>query len=300
MLNKNESAMIFQMLAKEVGMIPTREMITVWMGMKTARLSGSGKSIKIMENASIKLGLSTVRSHKKYIGIRDVGKGGWSNKFGGEFPSSSDKGDWLLYIAKNKDLALKARLAEDEDREFDFGDELGIPSCCSKFYIEKQHEAMEKQNDYVPLVLKNSNSNGPHNYHLNYVAQYFGYSLISFFPCSFECTQAIEKAKKGFSILKDVAPDLAEETLQYLKMPILYTEYRGLYAFGDSYYEPETRVLKYSNTMIRGTLPQTSVVFSKLIKGNSLEVISNNNVRIFNDRKHISDLRGENVSICLF
>lgn len=293
-------AEVFSSLAIKVGMIPTREMIAVWAGLKSIRIGGPESMIQTLEEAARQLGLASVRSTRKYRGKRDIGKGGWSNKFGGSYPLESPHGDRLLYVAQSAETALTAREAEEEDREFDFGGELGIPPCCARFYVENQDRAMAKQNDYVPLVLRNTKGMAPYDPLLNYVAQYFGYSLISFFPCSFNCQHAKQVAQRSYEALAAVAPALAEETLRFQRMPILYTEYRGLYAFENAHFDPESRMLTYDRQRIHGTLPTTSSIFRQLLGGNRLQILDQDHVRILNGRDPVAELRGENVSACIF
>lgn len=293
-------AEVFSTLATQVGMIPTREMIAVWAGLKSIRIGGPEAMIRTLEEATHQLGLASVRSTRKYKGKRDIGKGGWSNKFGGSYPLESPHGDWLLYVAKAPETAVKAREAEEEDREFDFGGELGIPACCARFYVENQDRAMAKQNDYVPLVLRNTKGRAPYDPLLNYVAQYFGFSLISFFPCSFTCQHAKQVAQRSYEAVAAIAPTLAKETLRFQRMPILYTEYRGLYAFENAQFDPDTRLLSYDRTRIHGTLPTTSAVFRQLLGGNRLHILDQDHVRILKGHDLVAELRGENVSACIF
>lgn len=292
--------LIFSNLVKKVGMIPTREIISVWAGLKSARIGVSEKNISTIESAIAQLGLASIRSTQKYTGIRDIGKGGWANKFGKSLAKGSQNGDWLLYIAKNYDTAKTARDAEEDDREFDFGGALGIPECCAQFYLKNQNSAMSKQNDYVPFVLRNTTGTAPYNYMLNYVAQYFGYSLISFFPCSFECEHADKVARKTYEILARISPDIAYETLQFQKCSILYTEYHGLFAFEGAEYDSTTKLLHYDPRLIHGTLPSSSFISKQLIQGDRLEIISKSHVIVAKENITISEIRGENVSICIF
>lgn len=299
-MKHREAAGVFAKLAERVGMIPTREIVAVWAGLKTSRIGGTETTIRLVEEAARPLGLATVRSTRKYLGRRDIGKGGWSNKFGGSFPVDSPCGDWLLYIAKSADQAQAAREAEEDGREFDFGGELGIPACCARFYVENQDRAMAKQNDYVPLVLRNTASEAPYDPLLNYVAQYFGYSLISFFPCSFCCPHAKAIAQRSLDVLIEVSPALANDTLRFQRMPVLYTEYRGLYAFEGARFDAATGLLSYCREKIHGTLPTSSSVFRKLLQGDHLELLGKDHVRILSGSEHVAELRGENVSACIF
>jgi hypothetical protein len=300
-MNRTEQVtQLFTTLAGQVGMISTREIIAVWAGLKSARIGGSESTVRLIEDAARQLGLASTRSTLKYKGKRDIGKGGWSNKFAGSYSVESKHGDWLLYIAPSDDIAMRAREAEEEDREFDFGGELGIPDCCARFYVQNQEKAMAKQNDYVPFVLRNTQEDAPYDPLLNYVAQYFGFALISFFPCSFNCEHAKSVAQRSYEAVANVAPALAAETMHFQRMPILYTEYRGLYAFGGAHYDGATGRLAYDPLRIHGTLPPTSAVFRYLRQGNCLQVLAKDHVRVLHNDQRIFELEGDNVSACIF
>src|SRR5262249_36047209 len=117
-----------------------------------------------------------------------------------------------------------------------FGFLLGIPHCCIEAYKRFQPIAKLKQNDFVPLVLGNTEGSVPYSFWNNYVAQYYGRSLLSFFPCSFNCPAAESIARKTYSILQQCSPQWADSFLAIQRANILYTEYLGLHLFPSTHY----------------------------------------------------------------
>jgi hypothetical protein len=295
-----EVGVLIETLADRHGLLRAREILTAWAGLKSARVGVAPGDMMSFTQIVETLGLAWCRSNRKYLGKRDIGKGGWSNKFGGTIPVNSPRGDWLIYVAREAVAAEGARAAEEDNREFDFGSNLGIPHCCANFYLKYQDAAYAKQNDYVPFVLDETIGSPPYDFRLNYVAQYFGYALISFFPCSFQCRAASRVAQQSLELLQHYAPRLATETVRLLKCPVLYTEYHGLYLFEKASWDARTGTLRYDPKRIRGTLPLNCAVFGKLRSGRTLIVESKHAVIIQRSGQDIAALRGENVSMCVF
>lgn len=267
-------APLIEAMAEKHGMLRAREILCVWAGLKNARVGVAPADLGSFTQIIDAFGLAWCCSSRKYLGKRDIGKGGWSNKFGCTVPAVSPGGDWLVYVARDATKAEAARSAEEDNREFDFGSSLGIPACCARFYLEYQDAAYAKQNDYVPFVLDQTAGTPPYDFRLNYVAQYFGYSLISFFPCSFQCHPAARVAQRTLELLQRYVPQLATETVRLQRCPVLYTEYRGLYLFEKSNWEAKSGALHYDPKAIRGTLPLDSAIFRKLRAGRALAVES--------------------------
>jgi hypothetical protein len=228
---------------------------------------------------------------------RDVGKGGWSNRFGLEVPASDGRGDWLVYVASSERAATAARDAEAEQRDADFGTALGIPACCTEFYLAHRELAFRKQNDYVPLVLDNTRGPFPYNFWNNYVAQYFGYSLISFFPCSFNCERAAQVARRTHDFLRGVCTRFAGRFTYMQRQSILYTEYRGLFLFEGARYRRGH--LDYEPDLIHTTL-RDAALMKPLAAGQRLRINAKHDVDILVGDAVIRSCRGENVSACIF
>ena len=282
-----------------LGPIPAKESLLAALGYKTSRLGVHPnlfhEIIKIFDNYNVQYVIGNFR----YTYILDIGKGGWSNRFGSEthINDVNSNGDYFLYIADNLKKAKAAREKEEAEKEFEFGENLGIPPCCAQFYVDHADEAFKKQNDFVLFVLEKTNSNPPYNYWNNYIAQYFGYSLLSFFPCSFDCKESIKVSKQIFNILHKIYPGFANKFLFYHKQNILYTEYRGIYLFEKS--PLLSGIISYDNSKIHSTIKNSSLG-KTIFDCDKIKIVKKNHCIFYNKDNIVRVLNGENVGLCLF
>jgi len=286
-------------ISKILGAIPAKEALLAILGYKTSRLGVQScayeKIILLFNEFNVKYVVGNFR----YTYNSDIGKGGWSNKFRSEIPINDTNaiGDYLFYIADNTNKAKIARDNEESEKEAAFGEDLGIPSCCAQFYVDNADRAMKKQNDFVTLVLENTFSDPPYNYWNNYVSQYFGYSLLSFFPCSFDCKKSISISKKIYNILLNIYPEFAKQFLYYHKQNILYTEYRGIYLFENT--QCKNDMINYSNSKIHSSIKNSSI-YKSIIKSDKLAVYNKNHCAFLNKSRVLREIKGENIGLCLF
>jgi len=299
MISNHLSKKIILEISKILGPIPAKETILAVLGYKTSRLGVHPKYYNSIIALFKQFDIKYVIGNYRYTYKLDVGKGGWSNKFGDEtyINDKNSYGDYFFYIADNIEKAKISRDNEETEQEAEFGETLGIPSCCADFYVDNADKAMEKQNDFVTLVLENTYSDPPYNYWNNYVAQYFGYSLLSFFPCSFDCKESIIVSKQIYNILYDIYPEFSDQFLYYHKQNILYTEYRGIYLFENTKYDKENIV--YNDSRIHSSIKNSSI-YKTIMQSNRFVVHNKNHCMFFNKMDFIRQLKGENIALCLF
>lgn len=188
-----------------------REIIEALAGFKLSRLNISEFQIEELKKWCIKNGLFYSIS-KYYIEehIYNEGKGRWSNSG----RKNSISGIKFFYLSKNQDDVISAKIAEEKSNFESFsimGDLLKIPKCCQKFYNEKRSKAVHNYYDeYAPLIEKNTSSIGRIiDWKSNYLSQYFGYSLIHYYPCKFNCIKTKERASKIFTLIQDHSKPMA-------------------------------------------------------------------------------------------
>jgi hypothetical protein len=128
------------------------------------------------------------------------------------------------------------------------------------------------------------------------VSQYFGFSLLSHFPCSFNCKRSAELAKRYFRILQKYSKDWAENFKKYQKSAILFTENTGIFLIEK--FNFKNNLLKYDNSQIESTLKNK--IFSSLKEGNNIKIINKNHVMIREDNKVKEELNRENTGMCIF
>jgi hypothetical protein len=288
---------LYHELRVKLDPLRTREVLLAAASMKTSRLGGPDRLLDWLETVADAHRVSYVEANYRVVTLRDIGKGGWANQILRKVPRNSPQGDRLIYLANSKAVAIEARDAEAAGREANFGAVLGIPACCTEFYLHYQQHASQKQNDFVPIVLDNTNGRGPYNFWNNYVAQYFGYSLLSFFPCSFNCARAAEVSKQTYEFLSKVNRKFADAFVHLQRQSILYTEYRGIFLFEGGRHDGHS--IRYNPNKIRTTL-QSAALMQPLLAGSRLTIHAKHLADIRRGSALLKTCRGDNVSVCLF
>lgn len=158
--------------------------------------------------------------------LRSKSYSGFSHK---HFPSDELGQDVMVYgvVAKDIDVAREFKAAHNPVDHMKIGAMLGYPACCSKEFVKywniSQDPIFEIAYNTVPhthqlspddpLVVEKGD---PRLYvHLRYA----GLRIIPWFPCSFDCEESKERAKKWQSIIDDISPGTSERMITLLGMP---------------------------------------------------------------------------------
>lgn len=169
-------------------------------------------------------GLAMARSDYKILKFVPLDKG-YANK-GYRLPVTSPLiGDVFVYISRSADLAREAKTADYLNDHEMLGRALGYPECCIQFYL-KHKDAITEDDDYVRLALKQSKTRHPE---LNVLARYFDVTLLSHFPCSFDCSASLQIALRHLETLHRHSYGLAEYVLNVLRKPAILTEQDGIH-----------------------------------------------------------------------
>lgn len=185
-------------------------------------------------------------SEEKYLTLEDQNKGGFSNKFGISVPVEVEEGYFLVYFGNNLQSVYHAKFCEEAGLDNHFGEYLNIPLCCRDFYAQFHKKANMYQNDLSPFTAVNTidlRSTNPWSSHLS---QYFGFSLFSYFPCSFNCQITAEKAKESYQFLAQIDLDFAKKFYEYQHKNYLYTEWDGIFCFHESTYNKSDDIFYYN------------------------------------------------------
>jgi hypothetical protein len=229
---------------------------------------------------------------------RDIGKGGWSNKYDEREDLSASKGDHAVYVSTSQKNLTQAVNADIHGDEGEFGTNLGIPSCCVDFYLTNQDAAYQKQNDFVPLVAANTKYLHSFNFWNNYVSQYFGYSFLSFFPCSFTCEHAARMAQNTYDLMYSILPVEADEIVHFQKQPILYTEYRGIYLFEGAKFEHQKTIIK--DCMLHSTLNLNAKSHQFISKTREIKVLAKGELQFTLEDRGIQLVKNKDWAMCTF
>lgn len=139
-------------------------------------------------------------------------------------------GIYFMYVSRNKVTAKKAKMLEEENNHIEFGKILGYPVCCCSFFEKNFSEASEGTNDLTVHTFRESNG-FTFPWQNNNCLRGFDISLISYFPCRFDCLESKKQAEKNFSVLKKYDTDTAKYFENALKSAVIYSEGVGVYNF---------------------------------------------------------------------
>lgn len=294
----SSSKTVFQQMISAVGLLQTREIMSAWAGLKVARIGVKPHLLEVTLSHLSKLSLKYHVMPDLVFTKRDIGKGGWSNSFDERKGLPRSKGDHLIYISKDAGALAIAVKAELMGKEGDFGSSLGIPECCVRFYLDNLEEASRKQNDFVTLVYRNTLQNHSFNFWNNYVSQYFGYSFLSFFPCTFNCSKAAKFSQNTCELMRSILPEAADKTIYFQKQPILFTEYRGIFLFENA--KVNDGKITVSNSIMHSTLGPRSKTLQWVSKVKAIEVMSKEMVAFYGKQSKKTVIKDENMAMCTF
>jgi len=130
------------------------------------------------------------------------------------------KGMHFVYISKDKGKAIMANVLEMKNDHRSFGMLLGYPKCCVDFYVKNASEMAKTDNDFLRQTVKSSKG---YNYPFfsNIGKRSMDITLLSHFPCRFDCEESIKLAKKNLDLMKQHFPRLAERYQEELKGRVL-------------------------------------------------------------------------------
>jgi len=274
-----------------------KEIILVHGGVKpSTRITLSGSQLKSFQEFSREYGLYITESDHKVIAKGDTGKGGWKNKVLGIVDKNSKEGDPSYYIARSKEMVDEAKDAEFLDSN-KFGQSLGYPKCCQEFFKQYFILANKKQCDFVLYTLSETKEDYPYDFYNNYASRYFGYSLLSHFPCSFNCKESSNLAKNYYEMLKKYSKKWANTFLYCQKSAIIYTEYRGIFLLKN--FELDGNVLRYGDSYwLYSTIINKNL---HILNGaNNILINSKNNFSARKGERVLKNFRGENVGLMIF
>jgi hypothetical protein len=272
-----------------------REILLAAAGVKVSRTCLSDAKLAYLHEVADQYGFCLATSSVRYILCPDTGKGGFCNDIA-RVAGLEEKSGWLnVYIASDASLAEAGKLLEEAGDDELFGLLLGIPPCCREAYARLQPVARAKQNDLVPLALDNTPDTMPYDPWLNYLANYFGRALLSFFPCSFRCQVASAAAKSTFEMLAECDEAWARSFLDLQRTNILYTEYQGLHLFRRPFVDGS---IHYGPDDFDSTEP--TEVAELIRRGDRLDVRGKRQVDIYRGEELIGVLEGEDIGMCVF
>ena len=293
---------LFAALRPRVSFQTLREILLAAHGQKVARLCLSEMEIPWMVAELEKNGLRVGLHPRKLILSPDQGKGGWVSGYGTEVSLESPLPGYIqLYTGRDPTRVLEAQKAEHACRFGAFGRLLAYPPCCIAFYEASLPVAEQEQGDFLLTLLDASLKGRSEQLPVfpawtNVGAQYFGYGLISFYPCSFFCAEAATAAREAWRLLRMYDRELADQALAAARLPLLYTEYEGVYAFHEA--ELEGNTLVYDNSSIECSL--RGILADVLSAGDRILIHSARSVEVFCRDTLLARLNSRKLGMMLF
>jgi hypothetical protein len=135
----------------------------------------------------------------------DEGKGNWSN-IGRRFASDGVR---FVYVSLDQAEVREALAAE---RAADFAPQvlgrlLRIPTCCTEFF--QAHKALAELrffDEYAYLTSLHSAADGTFDWRMNYLGQYFGYSLHGHYVCRWDCPETLRRVERVSELVRTISP----------------------------------------------------------------------------------------------
>lgn len=122
---------------------------------------------------------------------------------------------------------------------------LGMPSCCTDFHVEN---ALNMRADPLYEIACNTSSAEMHEENrsniilptsdplLNIAWRYQEWSFIQHLPCSFDCEESGDIARRNYDVIAEcTSQDRAEYLLSWLKLPLTWSGYHGLVNLRNAY-----------------------------------------------------------------
>ena len=245
----------------------------------------------VLEELELKFFLSP----QKYLFNTDVGKGGFSNSAATLLPHNAPCGSFMVHLGRDIGAVFVAREADLSGDDVELGKALGVPDCCIGAFVRNAEEAADAQNDFT-LFACVSTCGEPDPWVIN-CAQYFGYGLVSHFPCSMNCEKTAAIAKAAARLLHDRASEIAAQFLRYQAASYLYTEYDGVYAFLERPKKSHQDEWIYDGRQIE--MSSRGLLSEALRKGNRLTVRAPSDFTIMSRTSEVMTVRSEAVFLLL-
>ncbi len=202
-------------------------------------------------------------------------------------PIDSDKkGYFFVYISKDKEKTTEAKRLEGEGKHEELGVLLGYPRCCSVFFSDHFEEESRKDNDYTLRALgKSEGFEFP--FFSNIAARHFDLSLLSHFPCSFNCEKSVEIAENHLEVVERYDKEIAEIIRGMLKGAVVYTENEGVFLLRQC-------KLEHNRLYYKGVMGTGSSQLAEMLKNAEyIDIMNKNRIRL-------DGLEMKNVGFMLF
>jgi hypothetical protein len=137
-------------------------------------------------------------------------------------------------VAKDLETAQKFVDASNKGDNVTQGELLGYPKCCCEAF-QKNWNAQKVLDPCYEAALNTKHSKQIQNaVYLdgngltNVMLRYFGVKVIPFFPCSYDCKEALEIAKVWQSVMETMDADATKTAVDMLNQPLTWSMYKQI------------------------------------------------------------------------
>ncbi len=199
---------------------------------------------------------------------------------------SKEEGYFFVYVSKKKELAKAAKQLESRGKHMELGLLLGYPKCCSEFFERNYEEQSKRNNDFTLIALRNSNG-FIFPFYTNIATRHFDISLLSHFPCRFNCSCSIKIAKQRLELIKEYSKETADLIEGIMKGAVIYSEDRGVFLL-------RYPRLKDSKIFYQGIMAtRNNKIYELLRNAEYIEILNKNSIAI-------GKIEINNIGIMLF
>ena len=161
-----------------------------------------------------------------------------------------------------------------------------------KFYKDNYEKAAQMHDDYCFFSIANTKENPL--FYTNNMLRFFDVTLLSHFPCSFECVDSLFQAKRRLETIRRYNPALADYVADVLRGPVIAHTGTGIHAIkgcrkkGDKIF--------YKDVWLTSPNPMHNL----LISGNNIQLVHRNHVKIFQNETLVHEEFGKDVAAIEF
>jgi hypothetical protein len=275
---------VLERIRPAISLAEFRELLECVAGVRVIRLDIPVASIDgALETASL-LRLVAATGNEAYNLLIDSGFHTWSSQ--SEQVSTKRPTSLVsLYLGYRQEQVENAKRADASNDHDAFG------ALLSNFVRYAARFGLKED----PLLWIKWNTPSAISEHMfpNPISRYFGMGLVSYFPCSLNCTATSTKAKRTFDCIRSYSPGIARRFDVMEQSTALYAAGQGVVAL--SRYTPTEGGFSYSSR--HATVRGSSELAVAVRKGHEIITDGFHNISIVRESQAIWSTVGEHVRV---
>jgi len=207
-------------------------------------------------------------------------------------PEYPGDGHYFVYLSRSKDVSQLAKFYEATRNDALLGDVLGYPQCCVRFYLTNYARAVKLHDDYTLMSIANTHFQP--SFVTNNMARFFSVSLISHFPCSYNCPETEKMGSAFFECIKTFNPSLAAYVKDVLQGPVISHASTGVHLLKGANAVGSTIWYK------EPWLTSPNEMHATLRLCNNIKYLGRNHIQLCQDDHMVEDVSGDHVGFVMF